>query len=173
MRRFAKLVDTHRDRIFSLACYLLNNREEAEDVTQEVLLRMWQHMDSLDEDRAGAWLMRVTRNACIDAYRRKAVLTKIMDVNSDGHSYQQASDKTAAPDAAAELSEFQSHLRDAIAVLPEPHRSIVVYRAINELKYDEIANILELPLNTVKVYLHRARKMLRDEMRKRLDYVHG
>ena len=173
MRRFRILVESHRDRVFSLATYLLNNREEAEDVTQEVLLRMWQNLDSLDDTRAGAWLMKVTRNACIDAHRRRSAMTKRIEVDSEGFGYQHAQDSAQRPDASTEAAEFQRHLREAIAVLPEPHRSIVVYREVNELKYTEISDILDLPLNTVKVYLHRARKILRDEMRKRLDYVHG
>ena len=173
MQRFRNLVENHRDRVYSLACYLLNDREEAEDVTQDVFLRMWKNIDTLDEDRLGAWLMKVTRNACIDAHRRRSARTKLMDVNTEGRTYQHAEAGNPAPDAQTEAMEFQDNLRDAIAGLPEPHRTIVVCREINELKYDEIAGMLDMPLNTVKVYLHRARKLLRIEMRKRLDYVHG
>ncbi len=173
MQRFRTLVDTHRDRVFSLACYLLNDRVAAEDVTQEVLLRMWQNRATLDYGRIGSWLTRVTRNACIDVHRRRAVVNRAMDVNTEGLQYQLAETDQVAPDEALEALEFQEQLRQAISELPEPHRSIVVSREINEMKYDEIAEALELPLNTVKVYLHRARKMLRDKLRNRLDYVSG
>ena len=173
MRRFRKLVEIHKDRVYSTACYLMNNREDAEDVTQEVLLRMWKNLDSLNDDRVGSWLLKVTRNACIDAHRRRKTLGKVIEVNSDGITYENAAAPDGLPDAGAEASDFQEHLRVSIAQLPEPHRSIVVCREIEEMKYEEIAEALELPLNTVKVYLHRARKMLRDQLRERLDYVTG
>ena len=171
MQDFRALVAEHRDRVFSLACYMLHDREEAEDVTQEVLLRMWQKLDALDKDRVGAWLMRVTRNACIDAHRRRTVKNRMLNVNTESISYRQAPATDHQPDECTEAVDFESNLREAIATLPEPHRSIVVFREVNDLKYQEISDILSLPLNTVKVYLHRARKMLRDELRKRLDYA--
>jgi RNA polymerase sigma-70 factor (ECF subfamily) len=95
----------------------------------------------------------------------------MISVDTESTSYQQATDHRTRPDELAEGADFQSTLQTAIANLPEPHRSIVVYREVHEFKYDEIADILKLPLNTVKVYLHRARRMLRDELRNRLDYV--
>src|SRR5258705_114139 len=61
----------YRGRVYSFARYLLSNREEAEDVTQEVLLRLWRHQDGLEEERLGSWLLRVTRNACYDLLRRR------------------------------------------------------------------------------------------------------
>jgi RNA polymerase sigma factor (sigma-70 family) len=71
---FEALVEEHRDRVYSLACYLLGDREEAADVTQEVLLRLWRNIDELDVGRDGnvtAWLLRVTRNHCFDLMRKR------------------------------------------------------------------------------------------------------
>lgn len=71
MRRFRKICERHRDRIFTFACYYLGNREDAEDVTQEVLLRLWENWRSIEPEGLPAWITRVARNACLDALRRR------------------------------------------------------------------------------------------------------
>ena len=68
---FEGLAERYQDRIFSFARYLLSNREEAEEVTQEVLIRLWRHQDGLDLERVGSWILRVTRNACYDLLRSR------------------------------------------------------------------------------------------------------
>src|SRR4051812_50216482 len=68
---FEDTAQRYQRRVYSFARYLLSNREEAEDVTQEVLLRLWRHQDGVEEERLGAWLLRVTRNACYDLLRRR------------------------------------------------------------------------------------------------------
>ena len=144
-----------------------------EHVAQDVLVRMWKNLDSLRDDHIRAWLLRVTRNACIDAYRKRKTIERVIDVNSEGIAYSHAESGEVQPDAYTEGVDFRGHLRKVLADLPEPHRSIVVLREIDDLKYEEIARVLDLPLSTVKVYLHRARRMLRHQLRKRLDYVRG
>src|SRR5262245_64670972 len=68
---FEDSAQRYRRQVYSFARYLLSNREEAEDVTQEVLLRLWRHRSGVDEERLGSWLMRVTRNACYDLLRKR------------------------------------------------------------------------------------------------------
>src|SRR5215217_5503737 len=68
---FEDTAQKYRRRVYSFARYLLSNREEAEDVTQEVLHRLWRHQQGVDEERLGAWLLRVTRNACYDLLRKR------------------------------------------------------------------------------------------------------
>ena len=74
-----------------------------------------------------------------------------------------------SPEELMEASEFQQQLEVALQALPEEHRTIVVLREIQGLKYGEIAGALGLPLNTVKVYLHRGRRALREQLRKSMD----
>ena len=161
-RHFERIVRTHQDRVFSFAVYLLGDRTEAADVTQEVLIRLWRHREALDEDRLLAWLLRVTRNACIDALRRRTARRNVEAPAADG--FDRAAARAPMPDAEAEAADFQRHLEQALHRLPEPHRSIVFLREVQELRYDEISGTLDLPLNTVKVYLHRGRKMLRTHL---------
>jgi RNA polymerase sigma-70 factor (ECF subfamily) len=161
-RRFERYVQTYQHRVFGFAVYYLGDRREAEDVAQEVLIRLWHHMDKIDEERLLGWLLRVTRNACVDALRKnKARRQRIAPVLDDiaepaGHD--------PLPDDHAEADDFQQHLERALAQINEPYRSIVILREIQELKYEEISGAMDLPLGTVKVYLHRGRKMLREHL---------
>ncbi len=157
--QYERQVRQHQHRVYGLAVYLLGDREEAEDVAQEVWLRLWHHRHEVDEARLLAWLLRVTRNACIDALRRRNVYRALVRTDPDG--VRRAADPGRAPDDETASALFREHLARALRQLKEPHRSIVILREIHDMKYEEISEALGLPLNTVKVYLHRARKTLR------------
>lgn len=165
--RFQQLVDQEKNRVFSFAMYYLSCPAEAEDVTQEVLLKLWQSFDKLELATAGAWLSRVTRNACFDRLRRLRVRR--------AHAQEQESEAAdplpspANPEAQAAAAAFQGHLRRALGELPEPCRSVVLLREVQGYKYEEIAECLTMPLNTVKTHLFRGRRMLRS----RLKETHG
>ena len=140
--------------------------EEAEDVTQEVLVKLWQHAEELDPGRLNAWVMRVTRNAVIDASRRRRTKSAVFVQGTDVET---VADATASRDPDAERTvqsrELRNALEQALAAIDEPYRSIIVMREIQGMTYDEIAQTLEMPLGTVKVYLHRGRRMLRGALR--------
>ena len=152
----------YQNRVFGFAFHYLGNREEAEDVTQEVFIRLWKHRANIDEEQPLGWLLRVTRNASVDAIRRRKTYQRTVSVNTELVDFARGSQPL--PDTNAESSDFRQHLLDAVEQLAEPYRSIVILREIQELKYQEISDSLELPLSTVKVYLHRARKMLRNQL---------
>ena len=152
----------YQNRVFGFAYHYLGNREEAEDVTQEVFIRLWKHRENIDEEQPLGWLLRVTRNASVDAIRRRKTYQRSVSVNTELVDF--AHGNQPLPDTNAESSDFRRHLLDAVEKLSEPYRSIVILREIQELKYQEISSSLELPLSTVKVYLHRARKMLRNQL---------
>ncbi len=173
MRRtaFESAVAEHGGRVFTLAVYLLNDREEAKDVTQEVLVRFWQRGHEVDSDRIGAWLLRVTRNRCIDALRTR-MSARNASVTSDGtRVLEMAVDVRPDPERRARASELGSIINHALAGLSEPYRSVVVLREIQGHAYDEIADVLDMPLNTVRVTLHRGRRMLRAALREEYDHA--
>ena len=169
MRRFRKLCEKHRDRVYTFAWYFLGNREDAEDVVQEVLIRLWNHWQEVDPVRLPAWITRVARNACLDALRKRKSYRSVVSGESGEKALARAASGGPDPEKLAEALEFQRELERALQTLPEAHRSVVVLREIQRLKYDEIAEALDLPLNTVKVYLHRGRRELREQLRKSMD----
>ena len=161
MRRFRQLCDRHQHRVYTFSFYFLSNREDAEDVTQEVLVRLWERGREIEEEDLPAWITRVTRNACIDLLRRRRRLP--FEASQDTLDRMVSLDP--GPDTRLEAVELRRRLESALLHLPEAHRAVVVLREIQGLKYEEIGQALELPLNTVKVYLHRARRELRELLR--------
>lgn len=163
---FRKLAEEHRHRIYTFAYYSLRSREDAEDVTQEVLLRLWKHRAEIDPSRAGAWVMKVTHNAVLDLIRRRRTRDAVFANGVEVEIAANYAPVKPEAEAAVEATEFRENLEQALANVEEPYRSVVVMREIQDLKYAEIVEALQMPLNTVKVYLHRGRRMLREAMKR-------
>ncbi len=162
-REFRKLADEHGGRIYTLALYLLGRREDAEDVTQEVLVRLWRHRDRIDPARTRAWVSQVTRNLVIDYARQRRQRSAMFAEGADAEATAVAVD--AHPDRGVIDGELRAALEFAIARLDEPYRTILVMREIQDCAYNEIADTLNMPLGTIKVYLHRARRRVRETLR--------
>ena len=171
MDEFQDIVEKEKHRIFTLCRYILGRHEDAEDVTQDVIVRLWKHWDRVQEMNIGAWLTRVARNACIDLLRRR----KRNAPTFAGVTYDVVIEVTAdtRPDArkTLESSEIQTHVRQALSEMDEPYRSILILREIQELQYNEISESLGMPLTSIKVYLHRGRQRLRELLRERVGNV--
>ncbi|WP_028567215.1 RNA polymerase sigma factor [Salisaeta longa] len=165
---FEQQVHQYRDRVYGFACYFLKDKVAAQDITQDVFIRFWEHHDDIDTDRALGWLMRVTRNACIDLHRKRKTRRNAVTVNSENVG--RAESPAPSPQADAEAVDFQQHLDAALDRIDEPYRSVVAMREIQRLKYKEIAEALDMPINTVKVYIHRGRKKLRHQLSEVLDH---
>lgn len=163
-RRFQQLAREYQDRIYNFACYCVGDRDEAHDVTQDVLLKLWNHLDRIEPAGVWPWLIRVTRNASIDALRKRGSYRAVVEEDPEGDVTRRTPSSAPAPDELAESADFRVRLERALRQIREPYRSIVVLRELEDLKYEEIAAALDLPLNTVKVYLHRGRRMLRQRL---------
>ena len=165
---FDILVKRYRHRVYGFAYHYLVDEDAAADVTQDVFLRMWQNRTKIDDERVLGWLLRVTRNACVDAVRKRNAYRRRIETNSDTIDAQ--ADRAPLPDQQTSASLFNDRLNAALNKLDEPYKSIIILREIQEYKYGEISETLDLPLNTIKVYLHRARKKLRKELSEDLRY---
>ncbi|HKQ59720.1 MAG TPA: RNA polymerase sigma factor [Candidatus Polarisedimenticolaceae bacterium] len=157
---FEAVVTLHKDRVHAYACTLLKDTEEARDVTQEILIRLWEHRRRVEPQGARPWLMRATHNLCIDRIRRRRGRVDL-DVE-DGPST--PADPTPGPERLAASDQSRQHLGLALASLSPMDRAVLVLREIQELPYDEIAATLGLPLGTLKARLHRARERLRERL---------
>ena len=156
--QYRQAIDQHRQRIFSFAHYSLRARQDAEDVTQEVFIKLWQHWQKIDHNKLGAWLMRVAHNAVIDHVRKNRSTQKHVD------NYADVSDQASSEDHDKTIDEqaFKQQLMAAIQSLDDPFRSIVIMRDIQGLSYAEIQESLDISESQVKVYLHRSRRKLRE-----------
>lgn len=165
---FLRQVHAYEDRIHSVARSYLKDAA-AQDVTQEVLIKLWKHQEELDEDGVWSWLMCVTRNACIDKLRARKRRRSTLRMDTDGLA--QAESPRRPPDSHAEAADLRDHVLDALDRVSDPYRRVVALRELQGLKYKEIAEALDMPLNTVKVYLHRGRKKLRKQLDRSLDWA--
>jgi RNA polymerase sigma factor (sigma-70 family) len=165
--RFEKIVSEHKDRIYSHALYFLRDRRDAEDVTQEVLIRAWQNLESIRQRTTKAWLMRVTHNLCIDYARQRKASGNV--IRSDDISILEkrtaSSLSESNPEHVVENAERLQQILSALQKLPDTIRSVVMLREIQDMKYEDISHTLDIPLNTVKVYIHRGRKELQSSLR--------
>lgn len=162
---FKVLCQRFCDEIFRYASGLLGNRADAEDATQEVLLRLWDNLPKVNVFKARAWIMRTTRNYCLDQIRRRSNPSAPMlmdDELLDLHADELACDPSHAADSTFRLEQA----RAALLKLPENLRSVFILYEANGLRYREIAETLGIPLNSVRVYLSRARARLSQLIRK-------
>ncbi len=157
---YQQAIHQHRQRIYSFAHYSLRIKEDAEDVTQEVFIKLWQHWQKIDHSKLGGWLMRVAHNAVIDHVRKQ----RPQQTNQD--QYAEVDEQIGAGNEELKLDQdlFKRQLQSAIKSLEDPFRSIIIMRDIHGLSYEEIQGSLDMSASQVKVYLHRARRKLRDNV---------
>jgi RNA polymerase sigma-70 factor, ECF subfamily len=156
---FRILCQRHSDEIYRFARSLLANQADAEDATQEVLLRLWNHLPKLYPFNLRAWLLRTTRCYCLDEIRRRTNRAAPMLLDEEILA-EQPDELAVNPSAAADSSIRLEQARSLLLKLPENLRSVFVLYEVNGLRYREIAEVLGMPMNSVKVYLLRAREKL-------------
>ena len=150
---FERLVPAYRRRVFGLAFSILRDRAAAEDLAQEVFVKLWQALPRYDgRAKLSTWIYAITRNASVSALRaRRRTLSM-----SDTAVREEVEDIAAVPTPATGDPE----LRRAIEVLPEKQRQAVTLYYLDERPVEEVAEMMGLPANTVKTHLHRARASL-------------
>ncbi|MBD3944394.1 RNA polymerase sigma factor SigE [Nocardioides ganghwensis] len=153
-----EVVEQHSDRVFRLAYRLTGNRPDAEDLTQEVFVRVFRSLDSYTPGTFEGWLHRITTNLFLDGARRK------QRIRFDPLSDERASRLTStspAPELAVADQTFDDDIETALATLPPDFRAAVVLCDVEGLSYEEIAEIMGAKLGTVRSRIHRGRTMLR------------
>jgi RNA polymerase sigma-70 factor (ECF subfamily) len=147
-------------KVFNVAYKFVGRHDEAEDLTQDVFLKIFKSLDTFDR-RANfqTWLISVGRNLCIDYYRSVRKERETINREVDAGELSPVS-REVRPDAALEQADLATLLRQALQTLPVSLRSAVVMRDIQELSYQEIAERLDLPEGTVKSRINRGRKQL-------------
>lgn len=142
--------------MFRLALRMLIKREEAEDLVQEVLIKLWQQNDRLAEvQNLEAWVVRLTKNQCIDRLRGNSYGHKEW---KDGLDW---ADSSPLPDARAESVDAMQKLQKLMQRLPENQRMVMQLRDVEGMSYQEVGEALDIPLAQVKINLFRARQTMK------------
>ena len=160
------IVRQYRRKVFNVAYKFVGKHDEAEDLTQDIFLKIFKSLDTFDR-RANfqTWLISVSRNLCIDHYRSVRKERETIDRDVDANELTPASHEPG-PVAALEQRDRVTLLRQALSELPETLRTAVMMRDIRELSYQEIADRLRLPEGTVKSRINRGRTELARQIRK-------
>ena len=153
-----EVVERHSDRVYRLAYRLTGDRHDAEDLTQEVFVRVFRSLDTYTPGTFEGWLHRITTNLFLDQARRRQRIR--FDALSDERAGMLRS-ASPAPDTAVADRLFDDDVELALASLPPDFRAAVVLCDVEGLSYEEIADILGAKLGTVRSRIHRGRAMLR------------
>ena len=161
---FIKLVMPFKDKVFRLAKRLLVSKEEAEDATQEILLKLWNNNNKIEAYKnVEAFSMTMTKNLCLDRLKSKqAQNLKIVHSNYEDHNVSLQNQ--------VELNDSVNWVSKIMDALPEQQKMIVQLRDIEEYEFKEIAQVLEMNETAVRVALSRARKTIREQLTNKHSY---
>ncbi|HEX5725917.1 MAG TPA: sigma-70 family RNA polymerase sigma factor [Longimicrobiaceae bacterium] len=171
-KAYRELLGRYQRPVFSLIYRMVRDREQAEDLAQETFIRVFNHIDRYDPQfKFSSWIFKIATNLTIDAIRKKEPAT----VSIDGSRYATSAEDIEAstitveskdenPEQLLVAKELGSEIEVAIARLRPEYRTAILLRHIDGREYQEIAEIMSVPLGTVKTYIHRARHELRDSL---------
>jgi len=171
---FDRFVEVFRRKIFQYSLQMCGQREDAEEVAQDTLLKVFENFDQLREpERVRAWVFRIARNACL-MKRRKSVFAPTQELSLEeflppvdqesGRRRLEIADWSALPDNEVLRGELRQVIQTAIAELPELYRTVILMRDVEELSTAETAQVLDTNEEVVKTRLHRARLAVRQKL---------
>ncbi len=169
---YRELVRRYQRPVFSLTYRMVRDRELAEDLTQETFVKVLNAIDRYrPEYKFSSWIFKIANNAAIDHLRRRELDTLSLDGGPDAMTPDrvQATSLQLGDGAESQLEELEARelgtqIVRAIGALRPEYRSCIIMRHVEGRAYDEIADVLDLPLGTVKTYIHRARAELRESL---------
>ncbi len=179
-----QLLDHHHNRLYNVALRMVSNRDDAAEITQDAMLKVIQHIADYDgRSKLTTWMIRITMNQAISFLRkRKLRKTTSLDTEFSGSGNggstvgdpgegsalrdRLADDEELGPDQRVQQAEMMDQLHHALNRVEDDFRAILVLRDINEMDYQQISEVLSVPVGTVKSRLFRARLALREEMNK-------
>ncbi|HEY2824693.1 MAG TPA: sigma-70 family RNA polymerase sigma factor [Gemmatimonadales bacterium] len=169
---YRELIRRYQRPVFSLVYRMVRDRELAEDLSQETFVKVLNAIDSYrPEFKFSSWIFKIANNAAIDHLRRRELDTMSLEGAPDATTPDrmeatalQIGDRSESPLDELEARELGSAIERAIEHLRPEYRSCILLRHVEGRSYEEIAEILELPLGTVKTYIHRARAQLKQAL---------
>jgi RNA polymerase sigma factor (sigma-70 family) len=162
-KAFADLMQRYKDSIYFMSLKMVNNKEDAMDITVETFAKAFEKLDKYQPEYAfSTWLFRVATNNCIDFLRKKKLNTVSIDnmIDDDDDRPMQIKSDTLNPEESSIKKQQSEELKVLVESLPPRYRNLLTLRYFDELSYEEIAQQLDLPLGTVKAQLFRAKYLL-------------
>ncbi|HYE83248.1 MAG TPA: sigma-70 family RNA polymerase sigma factor [Clostridia bacterium] len=171
---FELLISSYDKRAYNIAYRIMGNEEDAKDMAQEALLRVFKSIkDFKGQSAFSTWLYRIVTNVCLDELRRrkndKYVPLESTVQTDNGELHMELCSDKETPESAYERVEQRELITKAIRELNDEYKSVIVLRDIQGFSYDEISNMLDCSLGTVKSRINRARTMLRDKLKASME----
>lgn len=166
---FVNIVNENKQGMFRYAGRLLMAKEDAEDVVQEVFIKIWLKWDTLDKNRVRFFAYSILRNACIDKMRSKHLKYKSVDINKIDF---ELSSGDVLPDQLADSKSIRELINQIIDSFPEQWKTIFQLCDVEGLGYDEVSEILGINSGTLRVSLSRIRKKIREILEKKYGYIY-
>lgn len=175
---FDEFVTVFRSKVFQYSLLMCGHREDAEEVAQDTLLKVFENFDQLQDARnVRAWVFRIAKNACLIKRRKSVFAPKtelsledyVPKVEDDGNGLRmQIADWSKVPDNQMLQTQLKEILTAAIRELPEIYRAVLLLRDVEELSTEETAQVLDVSIDVVKTRLHRARLAIRQKLDRHL-----
>lgn len=165
---FERVMLPHLGASYNLAMWLMRHPQDAEDAVQNAYLKAYNAFEQFQGDHAAAWVLKIVRNTCLTSLNRNAGHGKVVNLDaalsgSEAHRIVPfLRDEQALPDADLIAKHERNMVHDAICRLPPDYREIIILREFEDMAYQQIADITEVPIGTVMSRLSRARKALRE-----------
>lgn len=168
-KAYTYLMDRHRSAIFHIINKIVRNDEVANDLVQETFMKAFSALASYrSEYRFSTWLYKIAANCSIDHLRKKRLQALSLDQpieTADGTMEIEIADYSYHPERELERKEQGTSIDEAINSLPENYRDVIIYRHKDDKSYEEIADLLGIPVGTVKARIFRARELLKKKLR--------
>ena len=161
---FEQLVKLYEKRVLALTTRMCKNPADAEEAAQEAFLSAWQGLPFFRGDaRFSTWLYRLASNACVDLLRREGRRQNAAGPSlNDEEAQLEVPDTAPSPQERAEQAELREQIEAGLQALTPDHRQVLILREMHQLSYDEISQVLDVDVGTVKSRINRGRKQLRN-----------
>ena len=166
--KYEILIKRYKNNIYNYALYMMKNRMDADDVTQEVFIRIWKNIDNFNMKAAKSWIIKTTHNLCIDYLRRKQKVI-LRETSIEDKKHMPGAGTLTDTEVRIRKEFLRNKIKEGINNLPENLKSVFILYELQGFRYKEISETLSMPLNSVKVYLLRARKQMQEELK---EYRH-
>jgi RNA polymerase sigma factor (sigma-70 family) len=164
---YAHIINKYKNQLYATILRMTRNPHDAQDLVQEAFVKVYHQLDKYEgKGSFSSWIYRVTINYCMDEFRKKRYKMKQVDIDEEALA------NPNHPEVIFLKKEEHRQLEKLIQTLPEDERLILLLRYVNELSYQEISELVEMPLTHVRNKLHRSKKKMRETVKHEGGYFH-